>query len=462
MSITKVIKDSIDSNTVFRIRQEVRPDEQTVGITNLYYTDSSYANTSNTTISSNANSYIKIFGFGFQQNANVVLVPSQNNYLYSSDNTNFFENAIEANPYYVNWGEYRAQINQNAANTYPVATEYNLFLINPDGSNSTIASGIRYSNQNIFYGWTTGGHTSPSPSTYAVDISYIYRYDFSNETFQLNNNLNESKGRSSLFTNSIFGWIVGGVFVEDALSTTSNIERLNLFNDTSDVLSRKQLSKVTGGASSSKTNQYGYIIGGYSDADSGTIYSSIERLDMYNDSTIISARAVMLSNTTSDSATVQDSSYFWVNGGMSNISPMTFTSKILRLAFSSDTSQYELRVTSSLTRASHASVYDINYGWFGGGQTTAPAVLSTVERITFSSDTSALSSRGSLNQAKCYVGTTQDSTYGWFFNGLQQLGSVAYSYVDRITFSNDTTTATDRTYHPIGIYGASGMSNYQV
>jgi hypothetical protein len=463
MAITKVIKSSIDSNTVFRIRQEVRPNEHTIGITNLYYTDSSYANTSNTTISSNANSYIKIFGFGFQPNANIVLVPSQNTYLYSSDVTDFFENAVEANSYYVNWGEYRVQVNQNAANTYPITTEYNLFLINSDGSNAVLSSGLKYSSANVFYGWTAGGHRQGNPT----DISSVFRYDFSNETFQFVNGLNNSEGRISSITNSTFAWLLGGCTAETPQLSTSNVERLSLFNDTSAISLRTSLSKQIGAATSAKTLQYGYIIGGYVRGSGpgpvGT-YSTIERLDLYNDSIILSERTFMSGNSSSEWASVQNATHFWVNGGTTVITPQAFSSRVLRLAFSSDTSQVEQRVTSGLAKARLASVYDTTYGWFGGGQSsvgpTFPAI-SIVDRLTFSSDTSALSSRGSLNTARQYLGSTQDSTYGWFIAGAGT-GLSSVSNVDRITFSNDTVTADRRSNFAGQFYGVAAMSNYQV
>jgi hypothetical protein len=460
MAITKVIKSSIDSNTVFRIRQEVKPNEQTVGITNIYYTDSSYANTSNTTISSNANSYIKIFGFGFQQNANVVLVPSQNTYLYSSDVTDFFENAIEVNSYYVNWGEYRAQINQNSANTYPITTEYNLFLINSDGSNAIVKSGLNYSSSNVIYGWTVGGHDSST-----TNISSIYRYDFSNETFQSINNLSISQGRIASISNDTFGWLIGGCVNSPTQTSTSNVERLNLFNDTSAISQRNTLTKNIGAASSAKTSEYGYVIGGYArnTLPTNATYSTIDRIDLYNDSVILSERTSMSSNSISEQATVQNDTYFWINGGTTITNPITFSSKVLRLAFSSDTSQVEQRVTFATGQSRSAGVYNTTYGWFGGGQIATPAVLSQVNRLTFSSDTSALSTRGALSYPRFYLSSTQDSTYGWFFGGLGPgTPQPSLSYVDRITFSNDTETATTRSDFPISVYGMSSMSNYQV
>jgi hypothetical protein len=458
MAITKIIKSSIDSNTVFRIRQEVRPDEHTIGITNLYYTDSSYANTSNTTISSNANSYIKIFGFGFQPNANIVLVPSQNTYLYSSDVTNFFENAVEVNPYYVNWGEYRAQINENAANTYPITTEYNLFLINPDGSNGVIRNQLKYSSANVFYGWTVGGN--PSPTT---TISSIFRYDFNNETFQNINNLSLGLSKISTITNSIYGWLIGGTespTPTQPIRSSTNVERLSLFNDTKSLYYGKTLIKTIGGASSAKTQEYGYIIGGFSSTPSIN-YSSIERINLYNDSIIESPRATMSGNSFSESATVQTSSYAWIHNG---VAPgTTLKSSVLRFDFSQDTSQVENRVNSSVNRGRHSAVYDTTYGWFGAGLGPSNSILSSVERITFSSDTSTLTSRGSLTQARQYVGSTQDSTYGWFFAGGQIPTSItSVSYIDRITFANDTDTATSRSDFPTSTYGTSAMSNYQV
>jgi hypothetical protein len=146
---------------------------------------------------------------------------------------------------------------------------------------------------------------------------------------------------------------------------------------------------------------------------------------------------------------------------MSSVSPVTFSTNVSRLSFSSDTSLLEQRVTIATGRARNAGVYDTTYGWFGGGQTSTPAIISQVDRLTFSSDTSALSTRGSLSVARQYLSSTQDSTYGWFFAGATNPIS-AFSTVDRITFASDTGTAPARGNYPTSAYGTSGMSNYQV
>ena len=61
------------------------------------------------------------------------------------------------------------------------------------------------------------------------------------------------------------------------------------------------------------------------------------------------------------------------------------------------------------------------HGWFVGG-TTPGATVSTVDRIDFSNDSSTASSRGSLSAAKQRLAATGNSNYGWFGGGFNPGG----------------------------------------
>jgi hypothetical protein len=64
--------------------------------------------------------------------------------------------------------------------------------------------------------------------------------------------------------------------------------------------------------------------------------------------------------------------------------------------------------------------------------------VSRVDRITFSNDTATASTRGPLSLARRFLAASGNTTDAWFGGGQ------TVSTVDRITFSNDTATASLR------------------
>ena len=109
-----------------------------------------------------------------------------------------------------------------------------------------------------------------------------------------------------------------------------------------------------------------------------------------------------------------------------------------------------------------------NYGWFGGGSLgTSPVTVSaTVDRIDFSNDSSTASPRGPLSLARNSLAATGNSNYGWFGGGTYYPyggGPIPFtSSVDRIDFSNDASTASPRGSLSLARYSltATGNSNY--
>jgi hypothetical protein len=69
-NITRVIKDLIEANTYAEITANVGNTEP-VTVDSIVYTDQTWANTSNTFVTS-AGGYIKLYGKGFETNANVL------------------------------------------------------------------------------------------------------------------------------------------------------------------------------------------------------------------------------------------------------------------------------------------------------------------------------------------------------------------------------------------------------
>jgi len=156
--------------------------------------------------------------------------------------------------------------------------------------------------------------------------------------------------------------------------------------------------------------------------------------------------------------------YGWFGGGAAY--PSLF-STVDRIDFSNDSVSASVRGPLSLARYGLAATGNSNYGWFGGGSVPVPLLapfiyLSTVDRIDFSNDSSTASVRGPLSLARYYLAATGNSNYGWFGGGIIDPYPSKLSTVDRIDFSNDFSTASPR--GPLSLARsnsiATGNSNY--
>jgi len=152
----------------------------------------------------------------------------------------------------------------------------------------------------------------------------------------------------------------------------------------------------------------------------------------------------------------QDSTHGWFGGG----GVPAPVSTVDRIDFSNDSSTTSVRGPLSIARLEPAATGNSNYGWFGGG--SSPSIVSTVDRIDFSNDSSTASVRGALSAGRYRLVATGNSNYGWFGGGRLITPSAAFLTVDRIDFSNDSSTASVR--GPLSLArnssAATGNSNY--
>ena len=104
-------------------------------------------------------------------------------------------------------------------------------------------------------------------------------------------------------------------------------------------------------------------------------------------------------------------------------------------------------------------------GYFGGGRNGAMSNQSTVDRIDYSNDTATASPKGPLSLATSYSAATGNSSYGYFGGGGVPLSGFVFkpiSSVDRIDYSNDTTTASPKGPLSLAKYipAATGNNSY--
>ena len=205
--------------------------------------------------------------------------------------------------------------------------------------------------------------------------------------------------------------------------TISTVDRIDFSNDSSTASVRGPLSLERLAFAATGNSNYGWFSGGGS--------TTVERIDFSNDSSTPSLRGP-LNLVRSNLAATGNSNYGWFGGGSN-----PFTSRVDRIDFSNDFATASPRGPLSLPRERTAATGNSNYSWFASGQNgSIPAKISTIERIDFSNDTTSASVRGPVLTTKSNLSATGNSNYGWFGGG-QNFPST-FSTVDRIDFSNDS------------------------
>jgi hypothetical protein len=299
------------------------------------------------------------------------------------------------------------------------------------------------------YGWFGGG--APAPSVIADTID---RIDFSNDTVSASARSLLSSARRTLATtgNSNYGWFGGG---RVSFTNFSTVDRTDFSNDSATASVRGPLSAIKGYLTATGNSNYGWFGGGNTTPASS---SSVDRMDFSNDSNVLSPRG-SLSLARIQSTATGNSNYGWFGGGTTtSLSPVYST--VDRIDFSNDFSIASPRGPLSSSRYGAAATGNSNYGWFGGGilSNTGPTV-STIDRIDFSNDSSTASVRGPLSpSAKYMLAATGNSNYGWFGGGATFPPFASSGTVNSIDFSNDSISASPRGALSAARYGLAATS----
>ena len=321
---------------------------------------------------------------------------------------------------------------------------------------------------NSNYGWFGGGGQSGAP------ISTVDRIDFSNDssTVSVRGPLSSAKYSPAATGNSNYGWFGGG-----SPGPLSTVDRIDFSNDAATASVRGPLSGTKYRLAATGNSNYGLFGGGASPAPApqgGPIRTTVDRIDFSNDTGTSSLRGFLVQAVRGHSAT-GNSNYGWFGGGNSStvVNGLgTFT--IQNINFSNDLATASPRGGLSRDRCNLAAVSGqakgpsiklgktLGYGWIGGNGYYVPpftkSTFSTVDRIDFSNDSSTASPRGLLSSAKESLAAAGNSNYGWFGGG----NFPNISTVDRIDFSNDSATVSVR--GPLSLAraneAATGNSNY--
>lgn len=290
---------------------------------------------------------------------------------------------------------------------------------------------------NLFDMWVSGGHLSNAN----IEVSSIERLTYASDTNNMNlrSILLTDRDYHTVVGNVTDSWHCGGGGTRGIFHAGSSTERLTYSNDTGGTTSKGNLPVTSIYIGSSGNRENGWIIGGS---------SSIIRISYASDDFGSTLRGNMISPPTRIRGVSGNSTDAWAYGGfVSSGSGLKTSSIIQRITYSNDMAIASRKINLSEVKMSTGSAANTTDGWCVGGIKNAqsgPTSLSTVERITFASDTSSISIRGNWVINGGEIAASGNVTDLWGNVGTGSGGSTVRSTVARITYSNDTATATNR------------------
>ena len=146
----------------------------------------------------------------------------------------------------------------------------------------------------------------------------------------------------------------------------------------------------------------------------------------------------------------------WFSAGIQLPSYAEVTT-VNRITFATDTATASIRGSLSVTRKYHAATGNFNYGYHGAGVTSGAGSSTSINRIIYATDTATATTRGPLDGVRYQAAATSSTDYGYF--GAGQDGSGKLASISRIDYNNDTATATTRGPLPLAIYKTAASSD---
>ena len=339
-----------------------------------------------------------------------------------------------------------------------------------DYSNDTAAavakgtlSETRYGNGSTgtnFYGYTAGGYTG-SNFTSKSD-----RIDYSNDTATASPKgpLTSAKYLAGAAGNADYGYWAGGA---PGVGGTTYVDRLDWSNDTAAAVAKGPLSSARRYVGATGNASYGYWMGGADSTTSPPARSIVDRIDYSNDTptaspkgNLSSAKRCVTNNgfgsrtntlyqdqkflipaSRTESGTVPaGTDYGYICGG--NPSPAGGT-RIFRLDFNNDTTTASPKGGMNVNRFATDAVSNTTHGYICGGYSSpGNGNISSIDRIDYSDDTTTASPKGNLNLSGNNWAAAGNASYGWLVAGE---GPGYRTAVSRIDYSNDDTTTNLRT-----------------
>ena len=335
---------------------------------------------------------------------------------------------------------------------------------------------------NSNYGYFVGG-VNPSVSN---TLTHVRRVDYSNDT-----GTTPTKGPLSSATsdcdatgNSNFGYVdIFDGYVSPA--TTSSTTRIEYANDTATSSPKGKLldsqygpqfyRRATGDAN------YGYWFGGVQPNSAQATINS--RLDYANDTATATPKGALSNplqggsafsgrqNQFNDAGKVIDKGSdgyineypsqaygYWTGGGPS------ISTRIDRLDYANDTAAATPKGELFDYLKLHGGASSLTHGYTFGGETPSYGYYtSVVSTINYSNDTATTAMKGPLSAGRRYVASVGNINFGYTGSGTNPSVPNVRSMIDRVDYSNDSTTAVAKGSMVSGNlygYGACGNQNF--
>lgn len=252
-----------------------------------------------------------------------------------------------------------------------------------------------------------------------------------------------------------FGWFGGGYS-----NQVSTVNRITFATDTSTASTRGPLAFGQQRHAATGNSNYGWYASGES---SGSLTRDVN-LITYATDTATAVSTGLLSSASFFLAAAGTQYYGWFGGG--SLPASSNTARVDRIDYSVTTATATSRGSLSIGRGQLSATSDYNtYGWFAGGSLTpGPSTtenLSTIDRITYANDTATASVRGPLNAVKYGTASAGNTVNGWFAGGTINSTAPAsvYTTIERITYANDTVTTSVRGPLVTKRFSAGGAGN---
>ena len=370
-----------------------------------------------------------------------------------------FNNNTDGNPWYYYSTVERYNFDNDTSTAQPKA--------NLPFTGSIDLAGIATPDFSYFMAGTISAR--PYPLSY---LSYAERLDHSNDTLVRRGSMNPTR-RVSVTGNSNYGYLSGDIYPGDPSSYTrlTSIIRFDFSNDDTYHSPTAAISAVSPPTVRAAVSSpaYGYYGGGYISSSSSTF---VERIDFSNDTANLVAKG-SLSEARQSLGATGTSAYGYFAGG--NFNPGgTYRTTVDRLDYSNDTADLVAKGPLTFVKKEFGASSSDSYAYFGGGYNIVPGgnnYLSSTDRLDFSNDTATTVAKGNLSRSRNRIGATSASVtavapvqppfsvpteaynpatskqHGYWACGLNRdpmPSTIAFSSVDRLDFSNDTTAASPK------------------
>lgn len=285
------------------------------------------------------------------------------------------------------------------------------------------------------WGYFAGGLTTFSSGVAATADKLVFSTDTT--AAQVSANLSQARVHpGGVSEGTTKGYFAGG----NTTGGTDNVvtaDKIVFATDTTAVQTSANLSQAKAGmASCSDGSTKGYFAGGNT---AGTYVATADKTIYATDTTAAQSTANLSQARTGLRGCSDGSSKGFFAGGVST-SVLATADKI---TFSTDVTAVQTSANLSQARARPVSCSEgLSKGYFAGGDSTNSSnFVITADKTVFATEMTAAQSSANLSQAKdSAAGCSEGSTKGYFAGGATS-ASVVVATADKITFSNDTTTA---------------------